>query len=111
MSIVFEERLSDSPYIETVTRGRTTSEGSSIRPAESRWHMVLVRQDGNVRLLVVGPWMTAGVVSYTADAELLWIKFRLGTFMPHRPTRDFRDVETILPGAARQSFCLGISGL
>ncbi len=68
--------------------------------------MVLVRQDGNLRLLVVGPLMTAGVVSYTADAELLWIKFRLGTFMPHRPTRDFRDVETILPGAARQSFWL-----
>ena len=106
MSFSYEERSSDSPYIETITRGRTASDGSAIRPAESSWHMVVVRQHGNVRTLVVGPWTTAGVVSYTEGAELLWIKFRLGTFMPHRPTRDFLDVETILPGAARQSFWL-----
>ncbi len=106
MSIVFEERLSDSPYVETVTRGRMTSDRPAIRPAESCWHMVLVRQHGKVHLVVVGPWTTAGVVSYTADAELLWIKFKLGTFMPHLPAGDVRDLETILPGAANQSFWL-----
>jgi Helix-turn-helix domain len=106
MSIIYEERLSDSPYVETITHGRTASDGSSIRPAESRWHMVLVRQNGNVQLLVVGPWTEAGVVSYTEGAELLWIKFKLGTFMPHLPARDFLDRETILPGAASQSFWL-----
>ena len=106
MCILFEERLSDSPYVETVTRGRTASDGSTIRPAESRWHMVFVRQHDSLRSLVVGPWTTAGVVSYTEGAELLWIKFRLGTFMPHLPTRDFLDTETLLPGAAGQSFWL-----
>ncbi len=106
MSILSEERLSDSPYVETVTRGRTASDGSTIRPAESHWHMVFVRQDDSLRSLIVGPWTTAGVASYTEGAELLWIKFRLGTFMPHLPTRDFLDTETILPGAARQSFWL-----
>ncbi len=35
MSIIYEERLSDSPYVETITHGRTASDGSSIRPAES----------------------------------------------------------------------------
>jgi hypothetical protein len=106
MTIVFEERLSDSPYIETVTRGWTVSEGSPIRPAEVHWHMVLARYNGEVRLLVVGPWTTAGVISYTEGAELLWLKFKLGTFMPHLPTRGFLDLETILPGAASQSFWL-----
>jgi AraC-like DNA-binding protein len=43
---------------------------------------------------------------YSEGAEILWIKFKLGTFMPHLPTRDFRDAETILPGAASQSFWL-----
>jgi hypothetical protein len=43
-------------------------------------------------------------VSYTEGAELLWIKFKLGTFMPHLPVRDFLNVETTLPGAARHSF-------
>lgn len=68
--------------------------------------MVLVRQHGKAHLVVVGPWTTAGVVSYTADAELLWIKFKLGAFMPQLPVKSFRDQETILPGAAHNSFWL-----
>ena len=104
MSIIYEQRLSDSPYVETITRGRTVSDGSSIRPAENRWHMVLRRLNGNVQLLVVGPLTNAGVVSWTEGAELLWIKFKLGTFMPHLPPKAFRDVEAILPGAPSQSF-------
>ncbi len=106
MSIVHEERPSDSPYVETITRGRTASDGTTIRPAEIHWHMVFLRYEGRVQLLVVGPWTSAGVISYPEGAELLWIKLKLGTFMPHLPTRDFLDVETILPGAACQSFWL-----
>ena len=106
MSFVYEERLSDSPYIATVTRGHTACDGAATRPAESHWHMVLVRQHGAGRALVVGPWTSAGVVAYTQGAELLWIKFALGTFMPHLPTRNVLDLETILPPAARHSFWL-----
>jgi hypothetical protein len=106
MSLIYEERFSGSPYVETITRGRTASDGSSIRPAESRWHMVFVKQNDSVRSLVVGPWTTAGVASWGGGAEILWIRFKLGAFMPHLPPRDFLDVETILPGASRQSFWL-----
>jgi AraC-like DNA-binding protein len=106
MSIGYEERVSDSPYVETITHGRMASDGSSLRPAESCWHMVLVRQHDNVQLLVVGPLTKAGVVSWTEGAEVLWIKFKLGTFLPHLPARDFLDGETILPEAASQSFWL-----
>ena len=106
MSIIYEERSSDSPYVETITRGRTARDGSPIRPAESHWHMVLRKLNGNVQALVVGPLSTASVVTYTEGAELLWIKFQLGTFMPHLPPKALRDVEAILPGAASQSFWL-----
>ena len=106
MSIISEGRSSDSPYVETIAHGRTASDGSSIRPAECHWHMVLRRQNSNVQLLVVGPWTKAGIASWTEGAELLWIKFKLGTFMPHLPSRAFLDVETILPGAASESFWL-----
>lgn len=106
MSLIYEERLSDSPYIEKITRGQTIGDGSPIRPAEIHWHMVFVRQHGNARLLVVGPLTTAGVTSWTAGAELLWIKFKLGAFMPHLSPREFLDVETILPGAASDAFWL-----
>ena len=107
MSIIYEERSSDSPYVETITRGWTESDGSTIRPAEVHWHMVFARHNGRIQPLVVGPWTSAGVASWAEGAEILWIKFKLGTFMPHLPPRDFLDVERILPGAARQSFWLG----
>lgn len=106
MGFIYEERLSDSPYVETITQGRTAGNGSTIRPAESHWHMVFVRENGRLHPVVVGPKTTSGVVDYTEGAEILWIKFKLGTFMPHLPTRDRLDIETTLPGAASHSFWL-----
>ncbi len=106
MNIISEERSSDSPYVETITRGQTVSDGSSIRPAEVHWHMVFTRHNGNLYPFVVGPWTTSGVVTFTDGAEILWIKFRLGTCIPHLPTRNLVDKETILPGAAGDSFWL-----
>lgn len=106
MGFIFEERRSDSLYVETVTRGRTESEGSTIRPAECHWHMVLVRYRGDAQLLVAGPLTTSGVVSYSEGAEILWVKLKLGAFMPHLPTTSLLDAQTILPGASSQSFWL-----
>ncbi|MCC6168020.1 MAG: helix-turn-helix domain-containing protein [Caldilineaceae bacterium] len=106
MTILFEERSSDSPYIETVMQGYTACDGASVRPAESCWHMVFVREHGRFHPLVVGPLTTAGVAHYGEGAEILWIKFKLGAFMPHLPARAFLDTEAALPGAARQSFWL-----
>jgi hypothetical protein len=106
MSIVFEVRESDSPYIESVTRGQAVSDGAPVRPAESHWHLVFLCRQGQARSVLVGPWTTAGVASYGEGAELLWVKFRLGVFMPHQPPRDFLDVETFLPGATSRRFWL-----
>lgn len=98
--------MSDSPYVETITHGWTASDGSTIRPAEIHWHMIFSKHHGRVHPLIVGPLTTAGVVSWTEGAEILWIKFKLGAFMPHLPPREFLDVETMLPGGASQSFWL-----
>lgn len=106
MSLIYEERSSDSPLVETITHGWAARDGSSIRPAEFCWHMVLVRHHGKAQLLVVGPWTTAGVATWAEGAEILWIKFKPGTFMPHLPPKEFRDLESILPGAASNSFRL-----
>ncbi len=106
MSIVYEERASDSPYVETVTHGWTLREGETVRPAESHWHMVFVKHHGSTQALVVGSLTTAGIASWGADAEILWIKFKLGTFIPHLPVRDFLNVETPLPAAASRTFWL-----
>jgi hypothetical protein len=107
MSILSEERRSDSPYVEAVTHGWTESDGSTVRPAECRWHLVVVRQAGNTQALAVGPLTGAGVASWAEGAEILWIRFALGTFMPHLPTRKLLDTETVLPEATSKSFWLG----
>ncbi len=106
MSILFEERPSDSPYVETVTHGYTAVPGSTIRPAESHWHMVFVKENGRTHSLAVGPLTTSGLVSWGDGAEILWVKFKMGTFMPHWPTRKFLDSETNLPGASHNAFWL-----
>jgi AraC-like DNA-binding protein len=68
--------------------------------------MVFVRHNSNSRLLVVGPLTEAGVASWEEGAEILWVKFKLGTFMPHMPFRDILDQETALPEATGRSFWL-----
>ncbi|MCG8350829.1 MAG: helix-turn-helix domain-containing protein [Chloroflexales bacterium] len=106
MTILHEERLSDSAYVETIIQGRTVRDGSAIRPAENHWHMVFVKQYGHTRALVVGPWARSGVVSWEEGAEILWIKFKTGVFIPQAPFSDLIDRETILPEAIGQSFRL-----
>lgn len=106
MSIIFEERPSDLPYIETITRGHTISAGSTIRPSEIHWHMIFVKHTGRIYPFVVGPLTMSGVVSWGEGAEILWIKFKLGTFMPHLPIRKFLDIEVALPETTGQSFWL-----
>jgi hypothetical protein len=107
MSIVYEQRRSDSPYVEAVTHGRTESDGSTVRPAECCWHLVVVRQADDARALAVGPLTGAGVASWGAGAEILWIRFALGTFMPHVPARNLLNTETVLSDATSKSFWLG----
>jgi hypothetical protein len=106
MTIVYEERPSDSPYVETVTYGHTVNSGSTIRPAEIRWHMVFTRHEGQIHPLLVGPLTMAGSVSWGEGAEILWIRFKLGTFIPHLPTRNLLDMETLLPDASSNAFWL-----
>jgi Helix-turn-helix domain len=109
MSLIYEERLSESPYVETVTRGQTQSAGSTVRPAERHWHMVIVQHEGATKCIAVGPWTNAGVAAWGAGAEILWIKFRLGVFMPQLPTSALLDRELVLPDAMCRSFWLNSS--
>jgi hypothetical protein len=58
---------------------------------------------------MVGPLTTSGIASWGKDAEIIWIKFTLGTFMPHLPLRSVLDTETVLPEASSRSFWLNSS--
>jgi AraC-like DNA-binding protein len=109
MSLVFEERSSESPYVETITQGHTIDSGFSIRPAESHWHMVLTKYEGKTHAIVTGPLMTSGRVEWAEGAELVWIRFKLGTFMPHLPPKNLVESQITLPEAVNKSFWLNSS--
>lgn len=106
MTILIEQRLADSPYIDTITQGQTVRDGSAIRPAEVCWHMVFVREHGNLRPIVVGPLTTSGVATWPKGGEILWVKFKPGVFMPHLPFEQLLDREMVLPEGAGQTFWL-----
>jgi hypothetical protein len=99
-----KDRLSDSPLVECVMAGRSIATGSTIRPAETHWHMCCARHSSGVAFVLVGPLTCSGVVHFTPNVEITWIKFRLGVFMPHLPHAAVRDVETALPAAGGGAF-------
>lgn len=106
MTFAVQTRLSESPLVESVTHGQTIAGGTAIRPAETRWHMIVSRVQDQPRFLIVGPWSASGPLDYGAGADILWIRFRLGVFMPHLPVRSLLNAETPLPEAAGESFWL-----
>jgi AraC-like DNA-binding protein len=106
MSLIFEERQSDSPYVELITTGRTTGSSTTIRPAEVRWHMVIARFEGSLMPIITGPLTSSGVVNFVEGIELLWIKFKLGVFTPRLPVRGLLNTEIMLPEAGGKSFWL-----
>lgn len=101
-----ELRLSDSPYVEVIGRIRADSDYSPLCPADSHWNMLLVKLNHKASLSVWGPMTKARIMPYMADAEFLYITFKLGTFMPHLPVRNLLDVGTALPQATNKSFWL-----
>lgn len=106
MNMNVEERQSDSPFVESVMHGYLSGPASTVRPAETHWHMVFVRHSSGVIPLAVGPLLTSAVITWAGSAEVLWIKLKLGSYMPHLPTAKLRDLETPLPEASSNSFWL-----
>jgi hypothetical protein len=106
MSFIVTEKETASPYIDSITYGHTAGNGTVVRPAETHWHMVLLRLYGKTQMLMAGPLTTSGLVSFGEGAELLWVKFTLGTFMPHLSTKTLVNSEIALPGATDSSFWL-----
>lgn len=106
MGFITEERGSDSPFVETLAHGFSAGSGSVIRPAESHWHMVFTRYQGRSHPIITGPLTTSGVVPFSEGAEIIWIKFKHGVFMPHLPPGNFLDLEAALPEASARSFWL-----
>jgi len=110
MFLIFDDRPSDSPFIERIWRCHSERAGTFLSVAATHWEMVVTRHKGKTTLTVRGPETKAATLDCPAEGEWLGIRFKLGTFMPRLPARnllDHRDVT--LPEATDRSFWLNAS--
>jgi AraC-like DNA-binding protein len=107
MSFVFDERPSDSPFVEKIWRTQSEHPGSFISTAESHWEMVITRYQDRATFTVRGPETIATPADYSAGFEFFGIVFKHGAFMPHLPlTHLLNRNDATLPEATSQSFWL-----
>jgi hypothetical protein len=102
----FEQRSTDSPFIEAIWRNHCETGGSFISAAVGHWAMVVTRYNGKVTLTVRGPETKATLAYCPPGAEHFGMYFKMGSFMPYLPTSQFRDGYVTLPESVGKSFWL-----
>lgn len=107
MLINFEDRSSDSPFVERVWRSHSERAGIFHSMATCNWVMVVTRHKGATFLTVRGPESKATVAECPAEGEWIGIHFKLGTCMPLMPNDDLCDRNGLtLPEASGRAFYL-----
>ena len=107
MSFIFDERLSDSPFVEKVWWAQSEDSGSFMSTAESHWEMVVTRYQDKTTFTMRGPETIATPADYSAGFEFFGIVFKPGIFMPHLPLTELLDRKDMhLPEATSKTFWL-----
>ena len=70
--LVFEDRLSDSPFVERVWKSRSERAGQFLSVAEGRCEMAITRYRGRAFLTVRGPETRMTTADCPAEGEWLW---------------------------------------
>ncbi|HEX2622344.1 MAG TPA: helix-turn-helix domain-containing protein [Phototrophicaceae bacterium] len=107
MTLCYEERASDSPFVDNIWRTRPESDGSNIVLADAGWDMMIVKFGSKPVLSVWGPTTKAQDIPYTEGIECIGVQFKLGAFIPQLPINQLVDTGLRLPDATRKSFWLG----
>jgi len=107
MIITFEDRLSDSPFIERVWRCHSNQGGPFLSVAAGHLELVVTRLPGLTMATLRGPETRATIMDCPPNGRWVAIRFRLGVYLPRLPTfllLDHNDVN--LPVAADGTFWL-----
>jgi hypothetical protein len=103
----FEERLSDSPFVERIWCAQSERTGDFLSVAASQWEMVVSTYQGETTITVRGPETRVTPAHVTlVGAEFFGIIFKYGAFMPHFPVGTLVDADLDLPDASSTSFWL-----
>jgi AraC-like DNA-binding protein len=110
MKFFFEERPSDSPFIERIWYAQSEKGRDFTSVAETHSEIVIARYEAKTTVAVRGPETKATPATTLADGEFFGIVFKLGTFMPILLPRNLIDRrEVYLPIASHKSFRLDSS--
>ena len=107
MFICFEDRPSDSPFVERIWRSHSERSDTFSSIAACHWEMVVSNVEGKISLTVRGPETRATNVVCPAEGEWYCVRFKLGTYLTLFPPGELRDRnDVVLPNASRRSFWL-----
>src|SRR5260221_6113468 len=87
MFLRFDDRPSDSPFVERVWRCHSAAGGGVFQSiAESNLELVVTRLPGLTRVTLRGPVTKPSLIDCPSNGDWIAIRFRLGTYLPGLPT-------------------------
>ena len=103
----FEERASNSPFVDRVWRAESERAGSFSSVATSQWEMVISKYRGETTITLRGPATKATSLDCSlVGAEWMGIIFKHGTVLPYLPAGMLVDGDIDLPEASGTAFWL-----
>lgn len=106
MQKIAETRRSDSPFIQSVTRVKYTSDCIDIEPPDGHWAIVILNHHGQTRILHTGTVTKAVTLRFEKDDEYIGISFKPSTFLTRFPAQKLVDTGMYLPKIDKQKFWL-----
>jgi hypothetical protein len=104
---VFEDRLSDSPFVERIWTAASQRAGEFLSVAAETSEIVVTRLHGQMFITIRGPEMKATTAECPGEGDWVGIRFKAGSFFPAflpATVRDRKDAN--LPSATKRSFWL-----
>src|SRR5690349_14756006 len=102
----FEERLSDSPFVERIWSTRSERADSFTSISTVFWSMIISKWRGYIGISLHGPETGATRKEFPCEGEWFGIAFKLGTFVPHILPSSLIDRNIVLPETSARSFLL-----
>ncbi|GAA2078517.1 AraC family transcriptional regulator [Actinomadura alba] len=106
MGLEFEDRSSESPYVERVWRSRSAGLDRMTSVATAHWNLVVWEEAGQARAAVQGPETRASMAPVPPDTTFFGIRFALGTTLPWLPIQQVVDGDLELPDVTRRRLWL-----
>lgn len=102
MFLVFEDRPSDSPFVERVWRCHSERPGRFMSVAAPHCELVVTRHRGATRVTLRGPETRPTDLDCPGEAEWIGIRLAVGSFLPRHPAftlLDRQDVDLASPNS------------